>query len=209
MRLSVALIVVLALLSQVPLIAQADRFDVASVRLNNTADTATALGFGSDGRFRAVNETLWRLIAEAYGPNSPLPRERILGGPEWIDADRFDVDARAAAPVGDPELRRLMLRALLAERFNLVVREETREQPTFELVIRSAGGELGPQLRRSTADCAVMRCLIQFGRGRNVGTGSSLRQLADLALSRFVGRPVVDRTVTVVVIERADRPSPN
>ena len=75
----------------------------------------------------ATNETLWRLIAVAYGAPGflpqPLANYQIAGGPSWINSDRFDVEARAAGDVvrGTEGTRRkqMMLQTLLAERFKL------------------------------------------------------------------------------------------
>ena len=86
-------------------------FDVASIKANNSAETATTLGFQPGGRFRAVNETLARLIGEGYATSSAVPRFRIVGGPGWIDSDRFDVDARPGQEVKEMEAR-AMLRQL-------------------------------------------------------------------------------------------------
>jgi uncharacterized protein (TIGR03435 family) len=47
-----------------------------------------------------------------------------------------------------------MLRALLAERFNLAVHKETREMPVFALVLARSDGSFGPQMRRSPDDCS-------------------------------------------------------
>lgn len=47
------------------------------------------------------------------------------------------------------------LRALLAERFKLVVHTETKEQPIYALVLARADGKLGPQIKPSTLDCST------------------------------------------------------
>ena len=64
MSLSVALVIAFfcVLEAQTPQV-----FDVASVKPNKSGEAATSLGFQRGGRFQAVNESLWRLIAEAYG----------------------------------------------------------------------------------------------------------------------------------------------
>ena len=46
-----------------------------------------------------------------------------------------------------------MLRALLAERFKLVVHTEVRESPVYELVLARSDGRLGPALRKAAIDC--------------------------------------------------------
>jgi uncharacterized protein (TIGR03435 family) len=183
----------------------APSFEAASVKMNRSGPGAAELGFQQGGRFRAVNETVWRLIGEAYTAAQPLPRFRIVGGPGWIDAERFDVEAVALRPVGD-EQGRLMLRTLLADRFALVAHEETRELPVYDLVRARANGALGPDLHRSTVDCASLRadapgppagqtrpCVMRFGLGQLSAIGLTLPEFA-AALSRYANRVVVDRT---------------
>ena len=93
----------------------------------------------------AVGVTLRRLVAGAYGAF------QVSGGPDWMDTDRFDINARAD---GDPPLGDLvkMVRALLADRFKLVVHNETREMPVYALVQARTDGKFGPQMRRSETD---------------------------------------------------------
>jgi uncharacterized protein (TIGR03435 family) len=106
-----------------------------------------------------------------------------------------------------------MLRALLAERFGLRIRTETREQPILALVAANADGRLGPRLTRANADCepilaarraggtpppaprpgTVAPCVVQFFRNRITLGSQPLAELADY-LSASVRRHVVDRT---------------
>jgi uncharacterized protein (TIGR03435 family) len=82
------------------------------------------------GRYELKNATMVDLIRIAYGfePN------KILGGPSWLEMDRFDVTAKV--PEGTtPEDRNLMLQALLADRFKLVVHKEMRRLPTYALTV--------------------------------------------------------------------------
>jgi uncharacterized protein (TIGR03435 family) len=75
-----------------------------------------------------LNATMLDLIATAYD----LDRDRVLGGPSWLETDRFDVIGKM--PAGTlPETTRPMLQALLAERFKLVIRNETRPIPAYVL----------------------------------------------------------------------------
>src|SRR5262245_24850035 len=120
-------------------------FDVATIKENRSGAAATRLGFEAGGRFRATNEPVWRLIGEAFADPLPMPRDRILLGPSWMYSDRFDVEAVAQ---GDPDgaARRVMLRALLADRFRLSVRVEQRDLPVFELRLTRPDGRPGSQL---------------------------------------------------------------
>jgi uncharacterized protein (TIGR03435 family) len=157
-------VVVLLLTTNILLAAQTDpSFEVASIKRNVSAEASLA-GFSGGGRFTATNATLRQLIELAYGPLWSLLDDQIVGGPRWIDTDRFDVVAKAAeeppaAPNGPPVQMFGMLRNLLAERFELVVHTETRERPLYALVLARRDGELGPQLMPTDTDCTT-------GRGR-------------------------------------------
>src|SRR4029453_156201 len=99
------------------------------------------------------NMTLRGLVAAAYGAPQPLPVYRVVGGPGWIDSDRFDIDARASTDLtdlpGQPGWSahgQQMLRVLLAERFRLAAHQETRDVPSYALVEARSDGRLGPGL---------------------------------------------------------------
>ena len=126
-------------------------FAAASVKANKSGDERTD-GLNAGNRFRMSNETFWRLIGEAYATPAPLPRYRIIGGPSWMDSDRFDVDA-VTDGASTTEQKRLMLRTLLADRFKLAIHQETRESATFDLVLARSEKNL-VKLRLSKFDCA-------------------------------------------------------
>jgi len=180
-------------------------FEVASVKVNASADARTG-GRLAGTTFAMTNETLWRLIGEAYADPQALPRFRIVGGPNWIDTERFDVEGVAAKPLDRPQAEH-MLRAVLAERFKLIVHTETRQLSVLALRTARRDGSLGPQLRRTDVDCAAPRatattpppsangpqCVLQFGFGRSTADGLTIKELA-AALSRFTARTVIDQT---------------
>jgi uncharacterized protein (TIGR03435 family) len=124
-------------------------FEAASVKPNRSADLGWRLEPQPGGRLTGTNAPAAALIRFAYD----LPDFLVLGGPDWLRSDRFDVVAKAE---GDPPLeqKRLMLRRLLAERFRLTVHTETRELPFYALVMARSDGKPGPRLRRAEADCA-------------------------------------------------------
>jgi uncharacterized protein (TIGR03435 family) len=191
-------------------------FEVASVKPNKSADRNATIGFQPGGRFTASNIVLRTLIAAAYGTPQPLPAFPILNGPDWIASDRFDITAKAEGdpPPGPNGPMRPMLRSLLQDRFKLAVHMETRDLPTYELVLARSDGKLGPQLRPSTVDCEAIfaanrgrgaafppppqpgeppTCGMFGGPGR-VSAGSIA--VADLIsmLSGRVARTIVDKT---------------
>jgi uncharacterized protein (TIGR03435 family) len=138
--------------------AQAPSFEVASVKVNKT-NQPQSLPPMQPGRVTLISRTLRDLIQFAYSTiESPLHELQIAGGPEWVSRDRFDVDAKMEFAKSGPEganLVRQMMRKLLEERFQLIVRNDKRQLPVYELVVARADGRLGPGLRRRpSSDCA-------------------------------------------------------
>ena len=93
------------------------------------------------------------LIAWAYaGISLPLRDDQLSGGPSWISSERYDIDAKLDDSQVEPleklpsEQRilqiRLRVQSLLADRFKLVVRDETKEVPVYALVIAKNGPKL-------------------------------------------------------------------
>ena len=62
----------------------------------------------------------------------------LIGGPEWIRSDRYDLEARASGPTTEKQMMQ-MLQLLLAERFRLQVHTEQREEPVYHLVVAKGG----------------------------------------------------------------------
>jgi bla regulator protein blaR1 len=139
-------------------------FDVVSVKRS----TGGNIGVGAaGGRFTATNVSLGQLIMLAFpdGDRERMP-DQIQGRPDWVGKDRFDViatggpaslDTRTPGAVSprpgeDLNMTRAMLRNLLADRFGLVVRHESRELPIYALR-RVSQDRVGPQLR--PAECAA------------------------------------------------------
>lgn len=122
---------------------QAPAFEVASVKAVKVIEGQDGHVTLSPGRFYARNATLKRLIHEAW----QLPYSQITGGPAWLNSDEFDVDARSEGPAA-PEQLRMMLRALLTERFALGVRAETKESRVYLLL----PAKDGPHLRTKSGD---------------------------------------------------------
>jgi uncharacterized protein (TIGR03435 family) len=141
----------------------------------------------------------------------------IVGGPGWIDTDRFEVDATMAPGTSADDMR-TMARALLADRFKLVTHPETRDMLVFALVVARIDRKLGPQLQPATVDCNALReaqrrgeapppvppnpgeapapCMTGFriaALARIESGGMTMTQLA-ASLSQSTGRPVIDRT---------------
>jgi uncharacterized protein (TIGR03435 family) len=124
------------------------RFEVASVRPHRVADDVIfAHEFHDGGRFTAIG-TLRMLIRAAYR----LQDFQLVGGSGWTNDERFAIDARAGRDATPDEMR-VMLRALLRERFGLAIRSERRDAPVYALrVVRTAGAR-GTRMRPAVEDC--------------------------------------------------------
>src|SRR5580704_11380368 len=85
-------------------------------------------GFYHGGRYEIHNASMIDLVRTAYG----VDNDKVLGGPNWVEMDRFEVIAKAPADTTQETLR-LMLKSLLADRFKLVVHSDKKELPTFAL----------------------------------------------------------------------------
>jgi len=195
--------VAIGLMNAPPSLAQSQpsaplAFDAASVKPSKSGDPRAPSMILPGGRFAATNNTLRALILNAYGIfASPY---LLSGGPSWIDSERYDVDAKAEAsaiPADAPstvlwEKTRLMLRRMLAERFKLSIRRETREMPVYELVV----GKNGPKLKKADRDCdaSAIACRGFSGNPRQLsGLAVDMSDLA-LVLSSNSDRPVLDKT---------------
>lgn len=169
-------------------------FEAASVKRNESGSTNGGVGLRPGG-YLAANTLLRTMIVHAYH----LKPLQVVGGPDWIGSDRFDVQARAAQGSSDDDLFQ-MVQTLLAERFKLVVHHEVRELPIYALVRVRADGKLGPRLRPSASDCSAgtnpcgMYATSYGDRGGTITTKS--RTLDDLALSLggMLDRTVANRT---------------
>jgi uncharacterized protein (TIGR03435 family) len=149
------------------------------------------------GRLDFHNSQLIELIKAAWGDFSL----RVEGAPAWLRTDRFDVVVQFPAETPS-ETSMLMLRALLIERFQLVARLESREVPTYALVMNRADRTPGPRLKPGLPECGPDKSTPlppQCGSGMGAGHAQfgsfDMASLAKfLGFSPAVGRPVVDET---------------
>ena len=179
--------------------AQESRFDAVSIKVNRSGESQIRYEVPV-GRVNAVNVPLRFFIRRAFD----LPDARIVGGPAWIEMERFDIVA-TLPPDADSEAMRRMMQTLLADRFKLAARREVREMPVYSLV-RLRQDALGPSLRTSTSACEgdmprIVKGRVECGLLLSQGPASaSLRGgAATLArvvriLGEFLERPLIDRT---------------
>ncbi len=162
-------------------------FEVASIKLADPAANGSGTNT-SRGRMTMTNMTLRRCILRAYR----VQEFQLTGGPGWVNTQGFDINAKMGEGMdqlsGDAREERLreMLRSLLADRFNLVLRHEAKVLPAYALTVAKGGLKLKP---------------VEADGNTSTSTGSrelkaskiSMAQLATM-LSGLVSRPVVDMT---------------
>jgi uncharacterized protein (TIGR03435 family) len=136
-------------------------FDIASVK-RDTAEPSQQTVYSNiplgprdvfvptGGLFSATNMPLIQYIIFAYKLTPPRTDAVIAQLPKWANTDRYDIQART---IGNPskDQFRLMMQALLADRFKLAIHYEARQMPVFALVLNKPG-KLGPKLQPHSGD---------------------------------------------------------
>lgn len=178
-------------------------FDVVSIKRNPEPGGNYPLSPPVGGRLALRRQSVRGLISSSYG----MQDYQIIGGPEWLRSNGFDIDALTeTTPTPPPPQLLLMIRTLLADRFTLVMHGEAREFPIYRLVMARANGQLGPNI--SPAQCVPPPrgggplpadqqsfCGTSVGPGRMFVRGGTMRTLAQ-QIGRYTGtgRPVFDAT---------------
>jgi uncharacterized protein (TIGR03435 family) len=159
-------------------------FDVASVK-PHSSDGSPHVSIARDpGRLTYTNITARGLIREAYGLVRLYPLSRGL---DALSTDRYDVIAKAP-PDTSKEETMLMLQALLAERFKLVVHRETKELPIYALVVEKSG----PKFHEAQEDGSAPE--ISSGGGHQIKAHHISMKLLAATLQGYIGDSVVDAT---------------
>ena len=173
----------------------AARFEAADVHASGPAmNTYTLLSGGMmrGTRYELDKATMLDLIRVAYR----VEPDTVIGGPNWLEFDRFDIAAKAPANT-PPETLRLMLQSLLAERFGLILHRDTRLMPAFALT----KGKGRPNLKESDSTASPDCQYQQMPRGTTVTawgcqnvTMKLFAERLQLMASDYLTIPVVDRT---------------
>jgi uncharacterized protein (TIGR03435 family) len=111
---------------------------------------------------------------------------QISGGPNWLDTEKYDIQAKAGSALKVWRMR-LMLQSLLAERFRLALHRETKEEPIYELVVAKGGPKIEPAAGAKTPGH------LRVGTGQLTGIAAPISWLTQ-SLSGNLDRYVVDKT---------------
>ena len=206
-------------------------FDAVSIK-RNTSDVVTRRSVGEQpgGVFILSAMAIAPVIRSAY----PADTSDLIGAPDWVLREIYDLTARANRDVAREQME-AMLRAMLAERFKLAVHYEMQERPVYALVVARPDGRLGPDIRRSDLDCDAIQAARRAGSkdpapatsngapacGMSMSAGTGIEvMIGAQPLSRLAssfgsvsGRIVVDKTGLKgnydVKLRYIDRPSQN
>ena len=120
-------------------------YDVATIKPSDPNARGGGGGTRSNGTFYTKNQPLKYAVCNAYGV---MPFQ-CLGGPAWLESDRYDMEAKPDGTTTEQLLKlswkqrgpvqERMMQALLADRLKLKVHFETREMPIFALVVAKGG----------------------------------------------------------------------
>ena len=188
-------------------------FDIVSIR-RNADPQSPRYTTTRNNRDMALNQTTKDIIMLAYGFERLAPAF-VQGGPGWIESERYDIEAIAPQVIPNPppgsnvspELR-TMLKAMLADRYKLSAKPETREAQIYALVMAKKDSALGTKMKPATIDCIntlvplketppanARFCNFTTGAGWLRAERASMADMVRLlAFFPAVNRPVQDRT---------------
>lgn len=171
-------------------------FEVASIKLDKSPRPLMGLHILGD-RFNATGPAIV-LIGAAYN----VFTNHISGDPDWTKSEVFDVDAKVDESLVDGPWKKLsldqqmgqamlMLRSLLADRFKLTVRRETKELPVYRLAL----AKNGPKFTEDDTHLGNNRLTLHH-LGNVEAVSEDLRSFADLLsiMPELGGRTVLDKT---------------
>lgn len=182
-------------------------FDVATIKPADPNASGSSIGASESGSFFSKNETLKEAICNAYGRQM----FQCLGGPAWLDADRYDIEAKPDSATAEQliklsrkerdAVRHRMQQALFADRLKLKTHFETRDIPVLALVVAKGGLKMQQAKPGDTYASGLKgddgkpygKGVFSMGYGSAVGQGTSLDNLV-LNLPGITGHFVANET---------------
>jgi uncharacterized protein (TIGR03435 family) len=163
--------------------AQSPTFEAAAIKVSEAGRRGGGLRI-DPARIKVINSSLKFCVQVAWN----VKDFQVAGASGWMDSDHYDIDAVAAKPFSREELR-VMLQALLQDRFGLVVHTETQEKGGYALVV----AKNGPKLPAPQDDPSVMFSRTANGDRTLAAKSLTMKGFAD-ALTSALGGVVVDQT---------------
>jgi uncharacterized protein (TIGR03435 family) len=160
-------------------------FEVATIKPSRP----DALGRGTRVQgvnVSTLNMTLTDLLTFAFD----LHPHQIIGAPAWSTSDRYDISGKAEGEgQPSPEQLKLMLRTLLADRFQLAFHREQRELPVYSLSVAKGGVKISKNDGKNETTGVIFR-----GPGSVLLNNSSMDDLSKMLQNAALDRPVVNQT---------------
>lgn len=153
-------------------------FEVASIKPTEPGPksvTATAGSLVMRGQ-RQIDLIMWAYRVQDYQ----------VSGPADLREMRFDVAAKASGPATESEMR-VMMQALLADRFKLVFHRKTEEKPVYILTVAKGGHKLKEVATEGSPS-------FRTGKLSLTGSGARISQMTDFLSGDALNAPVIDRT---------------
>jgi uncharacterized protein (TIGR03435 family) len=173
----------------VPAFAQ-PQFEISSIKPVDRADIPKSINFRGGG-LKVTNCSLKDLIQMGWDVRS----FQVTGGPGWLESEKYNVEAKPAIVVdmfapggGGINKVRLMIQALLAERFELTLHRETKEMSVCFLRVARNGVRL-----ERTGEGVGPKTSMNDGKGRLNATQIDMGMLAR-ELGSVMGVAVIDQT---------------
>lgn len=164
----------------------APEFDVSTVKPTDPSEAGSAGTATRAGLVDARNVTLQRCIIGAYG----VGPHQVVGGPDWVYTDRFDIMGKADQPVGDDAILNQMLQRLLADRFNLILHRESKVLPAYVIEV----DKKGPKMEKAEGgDSDTNTSTTSTGRVKINAKNTDMDLFAEV-LARMMDLPVVNQT---------------
>jgi len=172
-------------------VAQDIRFQTATMTRNLSGSLSGGSQILPDGRVIITNTAVRDMLRYFYD----VPDFAIMGAPEWFTSERYDITAQAAGNPSRDALKQMM-RTTLAEQLQLVVHQEARSLPVFELRRSRADGSLGPNMVPAKINCEIggtAACPHDLTSGSYMAVAMPMARIVR-TLAELTGRPVIDRT---------------
>lgn len=128
--------------------ALGQQFEVASLKPSDPGGRGGGIRPAPGGeRYLATNVTPRLMLSVAWR----VRPDQILGGPAWLDTDRYDMNAKAEKPSTVEELHAMLVN-LVKDRFKLQYHQGTKEMGIYALTLDKSGPKLTPHEAESAGD---------------------------------------------------------
>lgn len=160
-------------------------FEVATIKPSRP-DARGGLTRVQGGNLSLVNMTLTDLVKLAYDVHA----QQVIGAPAWSTSVRYDISGKAEGE-GEPSLEqfKVMLRKLLADRFQLAFHREQKELPVYTLSVAKGGAKISKNDGKNETTGIIFR-----GPGSVLLNNVSMDEFCKMLQTAALDRPVVNQT---------------